>query len=292
MIVAQCGSEPLADDAKGLHAHLEQLEQLHLKRRAVSRSLRQHFLLLSRALFCPPLFAVAFCKPHPSVGALEWQPAEESWLNGKEEREDTRGHLTRRRIILPWSRRSWQPYYDFQWSREGARYRKKRSGGESVRKGDGWRIKNPECADIGDLSLCLLLAWCVLPLYRFVHTHTHQYTSTHTLFALEDDPRRPRQETRTPSKELLTPSHPSPSAHLPPSFPKVPSLWPVQPTWTSHNVLELESHTSHLLRALNPPPGSALSDFSHIGRGRPRSFIFPRQPAGCPSPPGLPALLQ
>lgn len=44
--MAQCGSEPWADDAKGSHAHLEQLEQLHLKRRAVSRSFRQHFLLL------------------------------------------------------------------------------------------------------------------------------------------------------------------------------------------------------------------------------------------------------
>lgn len=99
--MAQCGSEPSADDAEGSHAHLEQLEQLHLKRRAVSRSLCLHFLLLPRALFCPPsLAAVAFCKSHPSVGALEWQPAEESWLNGKEEeREDTRGHLTRRRII-------------------------------------------------------------------------------------------------------------------------------------------------------------------------------------------------
>lgn len=98
--MAQCVSEPSADDAKGSHAHLEQLEQLHLKRRAASWSLRLHFLLLPRALFCPPLFAVAFCKSHPSVGALEWQPAEESWLNGKEEeREDTRGHLTRRRII-------------------------------------------------------------------------------------------------------------------------------------------------------------------------------------------------
>lgn len=62
-------------------------------------------------------------------------------------------------------------------------------------------------------------------------THTRQLSSTHTLFALEDDPRRPRQERRTPSKELLTPSHPSPSAPLPPSdFPKVPSLRPVQPT--------------------------------------------------------------
>lgn len=99
-----------------------------------------------------------------------------------------------------------------------------------MREGDGRRIKNPECADIGYPSFCLRLAWYVLPLYRFVHTHTHQFTSTYTLFALEDDPRRPRQETRTPSKELLTPSHPSPSAHLPPSFPKVPSLWPVQPT--------------------------------------------------------------
>lgn len=49
-----------------------------------------------------------------------------------------------------------------------------------MRKGDGWRIKNPECADIGDLSLCLLLAWCVLPLYRFVHTHTHTPVYQHT----------------------------------------------------------------------------------------------------------------
>lgn len=80
------------------------------------------------------------------------------------------------------------------------------------------------------VSVCLV-SWCVLPLYRFVHTHTPVDQHTHTLFALEDDPRRPRQERRTPSKELLTPSHPSPSAPLPPpDFPKVPSLRPVQPT--------------------------------------------------------------
>ncbi|TNN73418.1 hypothetical protein EYF80_016372 [Liparis tanakae] len=54
----------------------------------------------------------------------------------------------------------------------------------------------------------------------------------------QDDPRRPRQEKRTPSKDLLTP-HPSPPEL---SFPKVPSLWPSQPTCTSHNTLELESH--------------------------------------------------
>lgn len=93
------------------------------------------------------------------------------------------------------------------------------------------RIKNPERADVGGSSFCLPLSWCVLPLYRFVHTHMPVHQHTHTLFALEDDPRRPRQERRTPSKELLTPSHPSPSAPLPPpDFPKVPSLRPVQPT--------------------------------------------------------------
>lgn len=54
----QCGSEPSADDAKGSHAHLERLEQLHLKRRAISPSLRRHFLRLPPALFWPPPHAL------------------------------------------------------------------------------------------------------------------------------------------------------------------------------------------------------------------------------------------
>lgn len=41
---------------EALHAHLEQLEQLHLKRRAISWSLCRHFLFLAGALSPPPFF--------------------------------------------------------------------------------------------------------------------------------------------------------------------------------------------------------------------------------------------
>lgn len=148
-----------------------------------------------------------------------------------------------------------------------------------MREGDGGRIKkNPECADIGDLSFCLRLAWCVLPLYRFVRTLTHQFTSTHTLFVLEDDPRRPRQETRTPSKEPLTPSHPSPPSSPPALLPQ--SALPPAPAAYLNQSQRAGAGESHITSAEScesppHPPGSAPSDFSHTGQGRLRSFIFP-----------------
>ncbi|CAB1418640.1 unnamed protein product [Pleuronectes platessa] len=63
---------------------------------------------------------------------------------------------------------------------------------------------------------------------------------------------RPRQEKRTPSKDLLTPPpppHPELTSH-PASKKCPPSLGPSQPTCTSHNTLEPESHRAALTESL------------------------------------------
>lgn len=61
----------------------------------------------------------------------------------------------------------------------------------------------------------------------------------------------------------INPHHPSPSACLPPNFPKVtsppPSLRPYQSTCTSHNTLELVSHIHWELRSLGLPTGHSWS---------------------------------
>lgn len=86
-------------------------------------------------------------------------------------------------------------------------------------EGGGDGIKEPECTE-SRVSVCAGHgASCCstgLSTHTFVcqcadtHTHSTQgHTHTHALFALEDDPRRPRQEVREPSKEQLSPTpHP------------------------------------------------------------------------------------
>lgn len=135
----------------------------------------------------------------------------------------------------------------------------------------------------GDLKLGMHWHWRPEFLFAFgtahpvtpqVYPHIRQSTSTHTLFALEDDPRRPGLVKRTPSKELLTPT-PLTFSLPPTQLPKStlpPSLWPYQPTCTSHNMLELASHIHWELRNPGLPTGHSCS---HIGWERLRSVTDP-----------------
>lgn len=75
------------------------------------------------------------------------------------------------------------------------------------------------------------------------------------LFALEDDPRRPHQEKRTPCKKLITLNQLPPillpkNAHLP-SLP--PSFWSSELTFASHNKLQLQSHRVTLTESRETP---------------------------------------
>lgn len=111
---------------------------------------------------------------------------------------------------LAWGRnRSWQPCYEYNWRGEGTQVK------IGMEKESVWKAGKERQS--GDLKPGMHWHWRPEFLFAFgtahpvtpqVYPHIRKSTSTHTLFALEDDPRRPRQEERTPSKELLTPTAP------------------------------------------------------------------------------------
>ena len=91
------------------------------------------------------------------------------------------------------------------------------------KRGRGWGgIKELECADTGDLSFCLHLAQHLLPLHRFIHTHTH--THIFCLLWRMSSGGHARRERDTFQGATDPTSTPAALAHLPPGFPKGPSL--------------------------------------------------------------------